>query len=227
MKGWLASFRSIGASSARIWSTRAAALVLDAIGSVLLPTLGLQRQRIGNVVDRPAVVAAPHRRPHAMRFASTDIKEVYDIGAAAHQGISHEGAVTPPPQRLRAHDCQPLLGFGPPNERLNGATECWRIHVIGIAAECRISECHMPRRRTPGSPATQYLALPLVPDATCRQTHRKRLTRELWMTARAREPPDVDQRGDTRLLQDREERLGRPSTMPHGQHDGHRFSSPR
>jgi hypothetical protein len=68
MKGWLASFRSIGASSVRIWSTRAAALVLDAIGSVLLPALGLQRQRIVNVVDRPAVVAAPHRRPHAMRF---------------------------------------------------------------------------------------------------------------------------------------------------------------
>jgi hypothetical protein len=130
-----------------------------------------------------------------MGLAATDIDQMYDIDAAAHQRIGHERPVTPPPQCLRAHGSQPLVGFRPPNERLDGATKCWRIHVVGVAAERRVNECRMPGRCTPGSPATQVLALPLVPDAACGQAHGKCLTRELWMAARAGEPSDVDQRG--------------------------------
>src|SRR5262245_56795406 len=91
--------------------------------AALLRRLGSQRQRLWDVIDRPAVLGAPHRRAHLMAFAPTDIEQMDDIDAAADQCVGHEGPVTPPPQRLCAHDGQPLAGLRPRDERLYGTTK--------------------------------------------------------------------------------------------------------
>jgi hypothetical protein len=66
--------------------------------------------------------------------------------------------------------------------------------------------------------------LPLVPDAAGSQAREQRFPSELRMAAGAWEPPDVDQRGHARVLQDREEGFARSGTVPNSQNNGHRSS---
>jgi hypothetical protein len=153
-----------------------------------------------------------------MGLAATEIDQMHDT-TPRHTSASATDRYTV--TALRTHS-QPLVGR-PANECLNGATKC-RVSMGAGAAERRINQCPMrdDARRDRRPPAR---APPLVPMA-CRQAHGKRLTRELWMTALSRGTAGCRSGGHARMLQDREERFGRPGTVPDGQHNGHLFSCP-
>jgi hypothetical protein len=56
-----------------------------------------------------------------------------------HGGIGYEPAMTPPPQRFRAHDYSSRIGRAC-QQFVQGKRELVRLHVIGVRAESRMTQ---------------------------------------------------------------------------------------
>ena len=152
-----------------------------------------------------------------MNLSPVDREQVHDLRAAQGQRVGDQHPVAAPPHRLRAHDRLPLAG-GLLDQRVDRGPELGRVHVVGVPGERLVVQRGVPGVRTARSAATQRLTLPSVCDGLVAERGGERLATEVRVPARPGEAADVDQYGDGRGLQYRDEVSDRSGAVTDREH---------
>ena len=142
-----------------------------------------------------------------------------NLDAPRQQGVCNQRAMAAPRNSLGAHQYDPLVACER-DASIQAVLEGASLHVVRIAAKAGIPP---PRvRRVPSGVASSAQSSHVtVCDPRARQRRRQSILSELWVVARARDRPHVDQVLDVVSLQQVYEIIDRPGGMTDGE-DGER-----
>src|SRR5262249_37890664 len=137
--------------------------------------------------------------------------------ARGYEVVRNDSPMASPPDRLRAHDgAAPCLSqFAQPRE---ARTEVLAHGVVRVVVKALVLPKRVHLWGHVGCPATQTSQCGdvLVSDLRSHQGPGKPIRVVLWIGARPRDGPHVDDETDIRILQQAHERLDRPGRMPDG-----------
>ena len=134
--------------------------------------------------------------------------------------VSEQTTMAPPPQRLAAHHDR-RLARGECHRVVDAREECVCLHVVGIAAECIVTECYMLRSGVwdDGARPARASRRSRTPLSGSPLLHL--LTAELRVVATAGEGPHINDASDICGVEQRRERFGAQRAVPDGAQLGH------
>ena len=130
------------------------------------------------------------------------------------KGIAEQPAVALPPHRLSAHDRRGLQR-GDANQIIQSALEFIGLHVVGVAAERRMTPPGVDRVRPRFAQPAQRGKVRVL-DPVPAKEFSEHLARKLRVTARAWHGADVGHELNAVCSYQREKDIGGPSRMPDG-----------
>src|SRR5215210_3874114 len=174
--------------------------------SSMRSSLRLERE-LARRVGEAAVV---HFRERGQRVLGrrAGAEDVADRVAADDQRVGQQPPVAAPPRRLSAHHRDPVLAR-PRLQPLDPLGELLARHVIRVALEGRVLPASVGRAGDPRAPAAELVEV-VVGDALGGEGGAQRLGVEVGQAPRAGEAPDVRERVDAVLAQERDELVALP-----------------